>query len=89
MTDTAKELLAHADYLDALESELVTKDFDMQLEQRGSSPSIVADCLRRLSARQQASVELLRQWLNEQPYKSSTLAERLLAKYDIFEKVEG
>lgn len=40
------QMIADADYLDALEGELIAKDFDMQLEQRENSPSIVADRLR-------------------------------------------
>lgn len=86
--DTAKELLALADKLDAWSP--VKGPIAMIARER----RMCADALR-LSARQQASAEKLADWMYDNGFcvvsddEEDGLARDLLAKYDIFEKVEG
>jgi hypothetical protein len=91
MTDNAKELLALADRLDKYAQR--GANYDANCAMRKAAIAL------RLSARQQASVEEIDQLLMGTCSVNMTYgacqrqAERsrvaLLAKYDIFEKVEG
>ena len=91
MTDNAKELLALADRLDKYAQR--GANYDANCAMRKAAIAL------RLSARQQASVEEIDQLLmgacsvNMTYEACQRQAERsrvaLLAKYDIFQKVEG
>jgi hypothetical protein len=81
MTDTAKELLA-------LSAQIVAPHAPFSFLTRDERKMTI-DALR-LSARKQASVEELSGYIHTlRSMTSWQMATVLLAKYDIFEKVEG
>ena len=82
MTDNAKELLALADRLDKYAQR--GANYDANCAMRKAAIAL------RLSARQQASARNLANAILDAPAGSATaMARALLAKYDIFQKVEG
>lgn len=91
MTDTAKELLA----LKPGEAIGLGPSADRDLAEQFIPETFQQElrALRRLSARQQASVADLGVWIylnyGVGMEVCETIARALLAKYDIFEKVEG
>lgn len=90
MTDNAKELLALD--VDALAQEIRRVDGSNSLGAGALAEELIPFIVSRLSARQQASVNDLLDALERLERQNETwedVARALLAKYDIFEKVDG
>lgn len=88
MTDNAKELLALD--VDALAQEIRRVDGSNSLGAGALAEALMSFIVNRLFARQQASVEEVSGYIHTlRSMTSWQMATVLLAKYDIFEKVEG
>lgn len=92
MTDNAKELLAlyKRELARIINDGFANGDNGARVVELAELNGFLDPVKERLSARQQASARNLANALLDAPAGSATeMARALLAKYDIFEKVEG